>query len=286
MKILFVNDDRNFTGMLSIIFEKKFGIGCTTFNNPINAIQYLESMHLSGTHADLLITDDNMPDMSGHELINWIRDSDLSFSKNRFNLRTLPIILWTAALPNQMQESLDIQGKLIIPVKIEEILCLVSNVIKNWRKRLFNEIQPLGISFQLAHGKYSLNYFVKVKRNNTEILSDLFLFNNKQKILSIENDFWGINTAIQEFEEILNGTYKKYGHMKEAIIQKFFERNPYFLTPNIDGQIWFQPNLSNRGIKIIPDFVVRPEFNYEINRNWNMVELKLPEDNHLVIGQK
>ncbi len=67
-KILIVDDDDDFRGLLSDVFTQA-GYEVTAVNNPNTAITTF-----SGEKFDAVVTDHNMPEMTGEDLIKNIRD--------------------------------------------------------------------------------------------------------------------------------------------------------------------------------------------------------------------
>ncbi len=82
--ILVVDDNPTSTKMMSILLSRE-GYQVTVKNDPLDALKWL---HNPVNHPDLMISDLNMPEMSGHELVRHIKKDP--------SLIYLPIIMLTA----------------------------------------------------------------------------------------------------------------------------------------------------------------------------------------------
>ena len=69
-KILVVDDEPVTNRLLSLMLQR-INHSVITANNGIEALSYLDK-----THIDLMITDINMPDINGLELLSFIRKSE------------------------------------------------------------------------------------------------------------------------------------------------------------------------------------------------------------------
>ncbi|MCG8528198.1 MAG: response regulator [Opitutales bacterium] len=69
-KILIVDDDDDFRGLLSDVFEQA-GYEVTAVNNANNALEVFADQPF-----DAVVTDHNMPEMTGEELIQKIRGNE------------------------------------------------------------------------------------------------------------------------------------------------------------------------------------------------------------------
>jgi len=82
--ILAVDDNQLSTKMMGILLKRE-GYDTTVFNSPLEALKWLK---IPGSAPDLIISDINMPEMDGHELLRRIRSDP--------GKKHIPIILLTA----------------------------------------------------------------------------------------------------------------------------------------------------------------------------------------------
>ncbi|MEM7674034.1 MAG: response regulator, partial [Verrucomicrobiota bacterium] len=68
-KVLIVDDDATFNQLLTDIFRQA-GHDVTSEQNPLSALERTENEDL-----DLIITDQRMPELTGHELFKRVRES-------------------------------------------------------------------------------------------------------------------------------------------------------------------------------------------------------------------
>jgi len=89
-KILIVDDDDDFRGLLTDVFSQA-GYEVTSVNNPHSAIEVF-----SKDEFDAVVTDHNMPEMTGEDLIKEIRSSEPN----------IPIILVSGYLNQDLIQNL------------------------------------------------------------------------------------------------------------------------------------------------------------------------------------
>jgi DNA-binding response OmpR family regulator len=90
---------------------------------------------LHAKHYDLLITDNNMPKVSGVELVKKLRSARMA----------LPVILTSGALPTELlnrQPWLRLAATLAKPFAVDELLDTVKKVLRVTESR-YEEIEPL-----------------------------------------------------------------------------------------------------------------------------------------------
>ncbi len=110
--ILIIDDDPNSTRLLALLLKRE-GYDVTTHNSPVEALKWLR---LPGNHPDLIISDLNMPDMSGHEFTRQVRQ-DPAFTYT-------PIVMLTAQ--DQMEQKVagyeaGVDDYLVKPVNSTEL---------------------------------------------------------------------------------------------------------------------------------------------------------------------
>jgi DNA-binding NtrC family response regulator len=89
---------------------------------------------LQANGYDLLITDNNMPKVSGVELVKMVRSAHM----------TLPVVLASGTIPTEAlngNSSLQIAATLLKPFRVEELLALVTKVLRE-TDRVREQIEP------------------------------------------------------------------------------------------------------------------------------------------------
>lgn len=82
--ILIVDDNVTSTKMMAMLLKRE-GYRATTQNSPIKALKWLAT---PGNRPDMIISDLNMPEMSGHDFVKEVRKDPLN--------KNMPIIMLTA----------------------------------------------------------------------------------------------------------------------------------------------------------------------------------------------
>lgn len=124
-KIIFVDDSATVLMSAELALEEmvKSGvISLLTYNNPINLLNDIKS---GVTSYDLLITDINMPQMNGMDLIKHLKSIE--------NIKTKPILALTTECSPKMKEegkSLGLSGWISKPFVNEKIIMAIKRVIK------------------------------------------------------------------------------------------------------------------------------------------------------------
>jgi CheY-like chemotaxis protein len=115
-RILVVDDDRSIRLLNAEVLTSR-GYAVTVANDGIAAWDELQL-----NHHDLLITDNDMPRLTGMELVRRLYDAHL----------TLPVIMVTGTFPLDeiaRQPELQIQALLLKPYTVNELLDAVRNVL-------------------------------------------------------------------------------------------------------------------------------------------------------------
>ena len=94
-KVLIVDDEELTLEIVSLVLSGYYGIGVMTARNGREAIEILNS-----THVDLVLTDLNMPEMNGFELVAWMRKDHAD----------IPVLVMTAACTPDTESRLRKQG--------------------------------------------------------------------------------------------------------------------------------------------------------------------------------
>ena len=116
--ILVVDDHFTSQRLMSYILQKH-QYGVTTATNGREALERLASQHF-----DLIITDINMPEVNGIELLGFVRSNAL--------YRSIPVIILTGSVQDQHRIfplDTDINAILTKPIGSDELLATVSQML-------------------------------------------------------------------------------------------------------------------------------------------------------------
>ncbi len=236
-------------------------------------------------HVDLVISDVIFPSDTFQDNVDFFRLSQENYSDNNFKLSSIPIIIHTDLYDTADVKALDVDKIIPKPLNINNNTFAneVLDLVKEWRKKIYDDLEILGIGIDYDFAKSDLGYAVRVKSEQTKILSKGFLF--KQQRLPyqwLNKEFFEYEASIEELENLIN-LYLALPKEKlqrirwEDQLQAFFVNHPKFLFENNYLNYWSQPKLdipeSNRFYK--PDFVVKP-YSYGLGKNWEIIDLKLP----------
>ena len=117
--ILIADDDRLVRESLHDVLAD-LGCDIEEAGNGTDAIAVLRRMH-----CDLLLSDVDMPDMTGFQLLSWVSDA------GRLNLRT-PVVLMSARADHQLGLAAQRAGAVTLlskPVELPAITALVSQIL-------------------------------------------------------------------------------------------------------------------------------------------------------------
>ncbi len=221
-------------------------------SHPILFLDYFRTKVIPNQlHVDLIISDTVFPSDTFKDNIDFIRSSQETYSYHNFKLSSIPIVLHTAYFDSDEIRSLDVNK--IIPKPLDEnnnrFATDLLNIVKDWRKSIYDDLEILGIGLDFNFSKADLGYAVRVKSEKTKILSKAFLF--KQQKLPyqwLNKNFFEMEFSIEELETLVNH-YMELPKNKlekerwEDQLQDFFKRNPKFLFANNYSQYWSQPKL-------------------------------------------
>lgn len=108
LKILLIDDDKINNFLNRSIIEKNYGSDClvTEYTNPEEAFDFLKScaQENSKNVPDVILLDINMPEMSGFELLEKMRDENVSL------VNTKMFILSSSLDPNDIERSIQFES--------------------------------------------------------------------------------------------------------------------------------------------------------------------------------
>ncbi|MBS1500926.1 MAG: DUF4263 domain-containing protein [Bacteroidetes bacterium] len=288
MKILILDPDinkkDNYVNLLKPVANKEEITQCLTAQELLDYIR--DYIVKPQAHIDLLITEFNIPDRPVAELIDLIRGSQETFSFHNFKLSALPIVLFTSVDPRLDYTQLDVNivANNNNQEEIDDFPNKLISVIKDWRRKIYDDLEILGIGMDYNFNQINMGYAVKVKAHQTKILSISFVL-SQQKLpyLWLNTDFFEVENSINKLEKLIN-QYLDYPKEKlerlqwEAQFQEFFKNHPSFLFEDKYSKFWSQPTLKilNTKKSYKPDLIMKPIVAPELSKNWEIIDLKLP----------
>lgn len=155
-------------------------------------------------------------------------------------------------------------------------------VIKNWRRRLLEELDYLGVKFNSGIIDYN-TYFENIKKEvrPTKIISDNFKsFPRRLNYYWLDFNKEQIEKSIDEFIKMLNrsNTIGKKGEEKSYHL--FFNKNKSFLVRDAYSKHRYEPKLYKNLTEFEePDYTLKPNFTFETDLS--LLEVKLPNEGFL-----
>lgn len=239
--------------------------------------EHVERYQLS---LDLILIYSTVNKRSANDFRDFIRtDYQRTFSKKDFNLNTIPLVLiveegFNKNSFNNYNINLDDIG-----LDRLNLLCTDFNiVIKNWRKKVLDELNNLGIRFN--SGVIDYNYFLAKKNafRSTEVISQNFkTFPRKLNYYWLDYNKKQIERSIDEFIKMLkrSETIGKKG--EEKLYHRFFNNNQSFLLRDSYSKHWYEPRLYKNLTEFEePDYTLKPNFTFETDLS--VLEVKLPNE--------
>ena len=288
MKILFLDFDISkqdfYRNLLNDISSKNELI---FFTHPNSLLDYFKDIVIpQQEHIDLIISDIAFINYTFKDFLEFFRTSNVNYSYSNFKLSSIPIVLHTQFGFEADYHKLGID--LIIPKPINEnhndFCQQIKTIITSWRKKIFDDLEVLGIGLDFDFTKVSVGYSIKVRSERTSILSSAFVLKqNRLPYLWIDKHFFQQEATIEELESLVNqymtSPKNELERRKwESQLQVFFMRNPQFILNDSYSKFWSEPRLyypkSTKFIK--PDFVTKPIISPELGKNWHVFDLKLP----------
>ena len=118
--VLIVEDSKAIRSMIRIVIEEQGGFFAVEAANGFEALKTLPTRQF-----DLIITDINMPDINGLELINFVKSNPA--------YRDIPLIIVSTEKSEEDKKrgmALGASGYIEKPFKKEEFMSIVQNVLK------------------------------------------------------------------------------------------------------------------------------------------------------------
>ncbi len=191
---------------------------------------------------------------------------------------SLPFIavLSAALIDTQIPQSLDISVLMERP-RPELTLTEIERIFQEYRERLLDELDNLGLLVSYDHGRYRVGPALTPRERQAE---GAFYYGPADqsgsrvgKYYTVDRDVYGIQYEVEKFEALIN-TPK----VSERQLQEFFVEHPHFLVATrLLQALPHVPLKDSSGKLLIPDFVLKPIVAAQRDSNWEILDLKLPQ---------
>lgn len=233
-------------------------------------------------HIDLIITNDSskLSDdvLKASELSFFKNSLTSSYSKGNFRICSIPIVLYS---DNETKSEL-LSSRFDSIIQKNSVgqhsyfIAVCEQLIKNWRKLLYTDLEQLGIKINNLAGFHESKYYKSYYKTNVSKHFETY-FSLKTKILSVEfikcpapliYDWLLLSEIIIE-KAILdyNQTYKnhvKYDRKnnERTILHEFFNNNKMILLRDAYIDLDYEKNLYDLNAKTSEecDFILKTEF--------------------------
>lgn len=145
--------------------------------------------------------------------------------------------------------------------------------VEAYRMKVLSEFDDCGLVVQYRNGRYEVGPALKARKG----VEGYYYFGPADRrppgyTTTFHKDTHGLQLEVEQFEALINRP-----DVRERELQVFFEQHPHFLsTMHIPVP---QVRLAKPGGKILkPDFVLRPIVAEKRDSRWQVIELKLPQE--------
>lgn len=293
MKILLIIDqDQNLEYFRNTLYSLTEGNQVIFLHSIAEGENFIRNRILSEQlELDLLIIQDKwlQKTKKGAEFIDrLVRSSIETYSNRDFNFKSLPfLILFSTDENDEFKEAYlkdeSFQESQFIgqPEKLELYLPDIVQTIKNWRKKLLDELSNLGIEYRQGFLEYQTIQQGMKMNYPTEILSNNFkLIRRNLNYVWLNQNNDQIEQSIDQFIKELKSS-ERSKQKEEKKFHRFFKKYPLFLSRDIYNNSWYEPRLNyvtTDGQKryIEPDFILKRNFRKETDLS--IIEIKLPSE--------
>jgi hypothetical protein len=170
----------------------------------------------------------------------------------------------------------------------------VIEVIKSWRQSLINELIYVGLVVSIDEdGSVRLGHALRRRHRHGTILADSADRNalKRSQYLILAEDFLQGFRVYDELKYLLahyEAIAKRQGIKPESVFQSFLQKNPHLVLRDAFGELWAKPKLRFPEAQdkfYVPDFVMKPKIAAHLGTNWEIMDIKLPNDPLLTTGR-
>lgn len=116
-RVIIVDDSRAIVATAELALEEMVNSGVIEFKSYINPVELLEALQGGSENFDLLISDVNMPQMNGLDLVRKIKSDE--------RYKTKPILILTTESSNEMKmtgKEIGVTGWMVKPFSDEKLV--------------------------------------------------------------------------------------------------------------------------------------------------------------------
>lgn len=231
-------------------------------------------------HLDFIISDWNFGISNSKTLLDWVKNSDETYSSLNFQFRSLPFLII---------EDPDVQSSLIsegfdeviqeFPNDTSKLYFGVKSAIKAWRYLLAEDLELIGLDPKtMKEYPSQRNNFISYFRLN--VLTRQFVDNKSKKLNYIWNspDIVSLQNSNQQFYDKVYWTTINPPRYLEKEFHQFFLKYPTFIKGedyiSTENEMLYEKHLyyDNSRRYIEPDFINKP-YEYSL-RNPEIFEVK------------
>ena len=163
----------------------------------------------------------------------------------------------------------------------------VIEVIGEWRQDLVNELDYVGYTVAIdGAGRISVSHALQRRRRESELLADASTPGalREAQYLILAEDFLDSFGRYDEFKFLLEN-YERIAAAErikpETVFQRFFEQHAELIQRDAFSAVFAKPKLrlpEAPGRFYQPDFVMKPRTGANVGTNWEILDIKLPND--------
>jgi hypothetical protein len=199
-------------------------------------------------------------------LLNWLRESNATYSGNNFLFRSLPVLLIedTTNQSSSIEDGFDGVIK-DFPNDHFRLRLEIKNAIRSWRSALANDLDLIGLDprTQKIYPKHRTSFISYYK---LKILSRHFVDHKSKRLNYIwtTTEIKSLNDSNEAFHKKMEQTIQKPPKYLEKQFHDFFRANPTFIKGEdfitTQEEILYEKHLYKNGTRKYdePDFINKP----------------------------
>ena len=288
---------------VQILFVHKHPFLEDTLRNSLAPIAERDSIHFSYSydnaevfiqnrivdaqqHLDLIICQNNIGGLSAVDFYNRItKDTGRTFSTGNFYFHTIPVVLIVDEWENRHAFFRHGFADVLDDIALENLYLYsfeLASVIKEWRRRMFDDLSNIGIPFEggrlrynhvlpdkQREGRYTSILTDDYKKEPTRLLFDWIVTSERQ-----------LEIGIGKLEKELKRA-ARLNTREEHRIADIFSQYPVLVKRDNFSTHWHETRLPRSGRRAYRlDFPLKPNFNQLTDLN--VLELKVPNEKLIV----
>ncbi len=270
MKVLYISNNNNITKQEALTWLKDYceQIEDLTLKFDISSAKQFLTDRIIGNqkHLDFIITDWNFKGENSKILLNWLKESNETYSGNNFFFRSLPILLIedTESQSSFVSEGFDGVVK-DFPSNFFRLKLEIRKVIRAWRYSLADDLELIGLDPKTQKNYYNHRKdFISYYR--LKVLSRNFVDNRSKRLDYIwtSPEIKLLNQSNDEFLNKMNRTILNPPKYLEKEFHDFFKEHPTFIKGEdfiaTKKEMLYEKHLYKNGTRKYdePDFINKP----------------------------